>query len=145
MKFNWGTKIALLYIGFIGLIIFMVVKSFGEKYDLVTEDYYAKEIAFQSQIDDRIRTEELDRKLIVKTTSSALEIEFPHDKNTALKGSVNCFRPSDKSYDFVEQFEIDENLYSIPLSKFISGKYRLKMQWSSNDKDYYEEKIVIIP
>jgi hypothetical protein len=145
MKFNWGTKIAILYIGFIGLILFMVVKSFGEKFDLVTEDYYAKEIAFQSQIDDRIRAEELDRNLVVSTTGEELSIEFPHKKGTLVKGNINCFRPSDMKYDFEVPFEITESVYRIPLSRFISGKYRLKMHWSSEGKDYYEEKIVIIP
>ncbi len=41
---NWGYRVALLYISFAGLIIFLVTKSVNEKVDLVTPDYYAQEL-----------------------------------------------------------------------------------------------------
>ena len=51
MKWNWGTKIALSFVGFCGLMIFMTVKSFNTDFHLVTEDYYAEELQYQDHID----------------------------------------------------------------------------------------------
>jgi hypothetical protein len=144
MKFNWGTKIAILYIGFIGLIIFMVVKSFGEKYDLVTEDYYAKEIAYQSQIDSRQRAESLDRNLRVEQSKESLSIVFPHEDGTQITGTVNCFRPSNQSLDFEEKVDGTKNVFSIDKDRFKAGKYRVKVNWKADGKDFFTEEIVVI-
>lgn len=144
MKFNWGTKIAILYIGFVGLIIFMVVKSFGEKWDLVTEDYYAREIAFQSQIDSRQRAENLDESLLIKQTAEELTIEFPHEKGMVISGTVNCFRPSDQRLDFEEKISTSENYHAIEKSKLKTGKYRIKVSWRADGRDFFTEKIVVI-
>ena len=51
MKWNWGTKIGLFYSSFVLFILGMIFLSSQEQYDLVTEDYYAAEINFQSTID----------------------------------------------------------------------------------------------
>ena len=54
MKINWGTAIVLVFIGFISFIMYFVIKmNTNKKYehDLVTEDYYSKELAFQEEID----------------------------------------------------------------------------------------------
>jgi hypothetical protein len=48
---NWGYKIAITFILFGALIIFMVVKSFQQNIDLVTDDYYQEELKYQQQID----------------------------------------------------------------------------------------------
>ena len=41
---SWGTKILIVFILFVGGILFMVIKSSIQKTDLVTTDYYAKEL-----------------------------------------------------------------------------------------------------
>ena len=40
---NWGKKIAVLYIGFVIMIGFLVYKSTQQNTDLVSDDYYKKE------------------------------------------------------------------------------------------------------
>ena len=49
---NWGYKILLVYLIFILGILFMVFKSSTQKTDLVTTDYYAKELKYQEKIDE---------------------------------------------------------------------------------------------
>ena len=48
---NWGYKILFVYIAFIAGILLMVFKSSTQKRDLVTADYYAKELKYQERID----------------------------------------------------------------------------------------------
>ena len=52
LKISWGTKIATLYIGFVGLIILMVSMSMRQRVDLVSEDYYNRELAYQDKINE---------------------------------------------------------------------------------------------
>mgnify|MGYP003351831803 CR=1 FL=1 len=55
---NWGWRIVMLYGGFVVLILFLVYKTTTVKDDLVTPDYYAKELKYQEQLDKQKRTHE---------------------------------------------------------------------------------------
>jgi hypothetical protein len=144
MKWNWGTKIALLYSTFIAFILFMVYMSFGQRFDLVTEDYYAEEIAYQSTIDSKERAKKLDEEIRTYVESGMLRIVFPQ-KEALINGEVNCFRPSDEAKDFTVKIENHTGIFDIPLNRFVKGKYLLKINWELNSLNYYQEKTVIIP
>jgi hypothetical protein len=145
MKFNWGTKIGIVYTVFVLFILGMVYLAFGEKFDLVTEDYYAQEIAFQEKIDSKNRLNNLDKELNIKLESGELIIYFPHGVNTQIQGKVNCFRPSDENKDFEVKVNTTAAKQSIPLEQFVKGKYTLKIDWKAEDEHYYTEQIIIIP
>lgn len=145
MKVNWGTKIALTYSAFVLFIIGMVYLSFGEKFDLVTEDYYAQELQFQDKIDAKTRLDRLDEKLKTGIENGSLAIYFPHDSLAEIEGKIHCFRPSDESKDFVIEASPHQNKQLIPLERFSKGKYLIKIEWTSDQQEYYTEKTVIIP
>ncbi len=145
IKWNWGTKIALLYSSFVLFILFMVYMSFGQKYDLVTENYYAKELVFQNKIDGQERYKQLETPLKVEIVDQHLKITLPHAEKEKIIGKVDCFRPSDESQDFEFTFNTSENVIHIPLERFKKGKYLLKLDWAVLDTEYYTERTVIIP
>lgn len=144
MKWNWGTKIGLLYGVFVAFTIFMVYKAFGEKYELVTEDYYAQEIKYQETINSKQRADELDKNLLISVERNQLKVLFPQ-QNEKIEGSITCFRPSDESKDFTVEFKTTEDFYFIPLQKFSKGKYTLKLDWKVDETSFYKEQTVIIP
>jgi len=75
MKINWGTAIVLVFVGFISFILFFVVKmNTNEKYehDLVTEEYYKKELAFQKEIDAEQNAKNLKKDISVRKTAEGL-------------------------------------------------------------------------
>lgn len=145
MKFNWGTKIGIVYTAFVVFILGMVYMAFGEKFDLVTEDYYAQEIAFQEKIDSKNRHAALDNQLKIKVEEGNLVLYFPHEVGVKINGKINCFRPSDESKDFVEEVKSSSTKYSIPLKRFVKGKYTIKVDWKVDEKHFYDEQIIIIP
>lgn len=141
---NWGKGIAILYISFVVFIAFMVYMAFGEKYDLVTEDYYQQEIEFQSTIDKRENAKNLTSSLKVSINHSSVIIDFPQ-KNVVIEGMVNVFRPSDESLDFDHEFSSTKDQIEIPLKKFTSGKYLIKTEWKVDNNAFYQEETIIIP
>lgn len=145
MKFNWGTKIAIVYIGFVLFILGMVYLSFGEKFDLVTEDYYAKEIAFQEKIDKKSRLKALPENLKITIDENQLVVAFPHDEKLPISGKIICFRPSDQTKDFEEEIASEAGKHRIPLERFVKGKYLIQVDWKAEGETYYVEKTVIIP
>ena len=144
MKTNWGTKIAALYTAFVAFILFMVYLSVNQKFDLVTEDYYAEEIAYQSTIDSKTRADNLKQRLIISLDGKQLRLAFPH-QNQIITGNITCFRPSDESLDFKESVSTEDGTFFIPLEKFTKGKYILKVNWLVNDVSYYEEQTIVLP
>ncbi len=144
MKMNWGTKIAIFYSSFVLFIIGMVIMAFNQNYDLVTEDYYAQEIAYQDRIDHQTNTIDLNEKVKLFIKDRQLIIELPGKEDASFKGTINCFRPSDETKDF--DITIGKgSKQMIPLEKFIKGKYLIKMNWSAHNHTYYDEQVIVIP
>ena len=54
MRINWGTGIVLAFIAFISFIMYFVIQMNTDDradHELVTTDYYKKELAYQQEID----------------------------------------------------------------------------------------------
>jgi|SRR5690554_48173 len=145
IKWNWGTKIAILYSSFVLFMLGMVYFSFIQKYDLVTENYYAKELTFQDKIDSRERYKNLNQEMQIVIEGNMLSIIFPHLDSEIIEGEIACFRPSDIDKDFNLAINPTTNKQSIPLNKFSKGKYLLKIDWKVANQEYYTERSIIIP
>lgn len=141
---NWGKGIAILYTSFVLFIAVMVYMAFGEKYDLVTEDYYQKEIEFQSTIDKKENTNVLGNHLKIGIKGDDVLIEFPQEQYP-ITGSIHVFRPSDITLDFEEDFAIESNTIKLSLDKFKKGKYIIKTDWKVDEQAFYQEEAIIIP
>ncbi|MEQ1555036.1 MAG: FixH family protein, partial [Ferruginibacter sp.] len=69
---NWGYKILSFYALFVVGILFMVFKSSSQNTDLVTTDYYAKELKYQDKIDEQNRVSALTAPINYKLSNDSL-------------------------------------------------------------------------
>ena len=76
-KFSWGTGILIVIIIFMTLTITTVVYLMNQDVDLVTDNYYAKEIKYQQQIDRMNRTNEMDEELKINSEDGYIRLIFP--------------------------------------------------------------------
>ena len=67
MKLNWGYKILIVYLMFAAGMLTMVYLTTQENRDLVSDNYYEEELAYQEIIDQSSRTAKL---------SAAVEVEL---------------------------------------------------------------------
>jgi hypothetical protein len=141
IKFNWGTGITI----FIGLFLlvnaFVIYKSFQQKNDLVTEEYYPQGLEYQKQIDRFAKANALSSQIIISEDQQGLIITYPGDlKGKDIKGEVVFFRPSDEDADFHDSIRFDTSMMQrIPVDKFIKGKYIAKFFWEMDGKEYAHE------
>src|SRR6188768_1326970 len=97
---NWGYKILFVYIIFVLGILFMVFKSSTQKTDLVTSDYYAKELKYQEKIDEMNRVVALSAPVEYTIKDNLLIINFPADfAGKKLVGEAILYCPSDENKD----------------------------------------------
>ena len=147
MKFSWGTGIVLAFIGFMGFIMFFVIKANTDKkydHDLVTEDYYVKELDFQNDIDKQNNAKALLENISWAKTEKGLVIIFPeHLLTNSITGKVFLYRPSNKQLDFELPISLSDHNLLIPDKRLLDGRWNIKVDWQYNGKSYLYKKEII--
>lgn len=146
MKVSWGVKIAATYIIFVIGVLVMVLIFMNQDVHLVTDNYYAKELEYQNQIDKINRTNQLHEQLQIINQPSSINFIFPQQfKTDKVYGKIHFYRPSDQSKDFEIDISTDSsNSQIVRTEKFSKGVWRVKVDWGVNDNSYYNEKILLV-
>ncbi len=147
LKLNWGTRIAMLYIGFVALIAVMITLSMRQKIELVSDDYYDKELVFQTKIDEMNNANALSGKVDHSIEDNFFVIHFPTEfKDRVVSGNVLFFRPSDSSKDLKTEIKLDADLnQKIDLKSLSKGMYKMQVSWSVDNTPYFSEETIVIP
>nr|AOR51183.1 hypothetical protein [uncultured bacterium pAM1] len=141
LSMNWGTWIVISFIVFAAGTFAMVYISMSTRVDLVTDDYYEKELRYQEHIDLVKGTNALDGQVTLDLTDAMVRLKFPNiGTRDAYSGSIQFFRPSDKGSDFTLPVAVDSSYgQSVPAALFSKGLWRVKMSWIVGNQHYYSE------
>ena len=143
---NWGNRILLLYLGFVALIITLVVFSFSQKVDLVSPDYYARELNFESEIIKMKNEAALVEKPKVSLSNDQLLISFPSAfKEKNITGSVLVYKPSDANGDYTQAIDAIKGEVKIATHNFSAGMRKVKITWKVDSLYYLTESVIVIP
>ena len=137
---KWSYGIVLSFVFFMGFILFLVYRTMTTNIDLVAEDYYAQEIAYQEVIDGKNNYNELDTKLEVRQTSDSILLQVPG--SGVIEGKVLFYRPSDKQLD--QEMVLKDQQLSLSKSRFTSGHYVVKTTWKADSVSYFNEQSLFI-
>lgn len=139
-KFNWGTGIAVFYITFVIAMLTFVFWTTGNNGDLVTEDYYAEELVYQKTIDNKARANELVGEVSISSRIGRIDLKLPEGMNNrSIKGELFLYRQDDKRKDTKFQFEGSRLDFSFNSEKIVTGRWKAKLSWAAEGKDYYFE------
>ena len=146
IKFNWGFGIVVSFVLFALGTFVMVYISVSTNVDLVTDDYYEKELKYQQHIELVKSTSALEQNIGLDITASNIVLKFPNLASTgSYSGTVFFFRPSDKRGDFQKSVSLDSTYSQIfPIEKMKQGLWRAKIFWTVDKKEYYSELPIII-
>lgn len=136
---NWGKGIALTFVIFCTGMIAVVYRSFQEDVDLVTEDYYKEELAYQQKIDQAGQVRP-DAKLKLIQTQESIRFTFPDGQKPT--GQIHFYKPDNPDLD--KTFEISDRVMEVTKTLLTNGKYRVKVTWKSEGTTYYQEEILFI-
>ena len=147
MKLNWGTSIAIFYSAFVVVMILMVVRSSQNQMDLVQEDYYEKDMNYESFRTKMANSAEVADKVIVKFAidSDEVQLSFPPEMKD-LNGTMTFFRPSNKYLDKTYTLKLnEEGKMNIKAGRDLpAGLWKVKIDWSVEGKNYYKESNLVI-
>jgi len=145
---SWGNKIVIAFICFIGVISVMAYISVNQDVNLVAEDYYEEELAYEDQIQRIKNTNGLVNPIEFELNRQTLKAKFiyPQEiKKIFKKGSIQFFRDSDSALD--REFEMsmgDDDFQEIAINGFRTGLWTIKIRWESDQKEYYKELSLVL-
>lgn len=135
---NWGYKILFVYLAFVAGIIVMVVKSSSQKTDLVTTDYYAKELRYQDRIDAVNRTATLSAPLAYEVANQQLIIRFPKEfSGKQVTATVLLYCPSNEEKDISSEYSGSGENININIPQRNTGAHELQVNWKADGKEYF--------
>lgn len=146
MKINWGTGIAIFYTIFAVSMILVVIKSRDYDHSLVVEDYYQKDLEYQSHYDKLVNSQGLSQDLKIQfiKESSNVRFSFPTQLK-GVKGEIRFMRPSNKKIDFATTIILDaENQQELSAEELTPGLWKLQVDWQVAGKSYYTEQVLVL-
>ncbi|MCB0508135.1 MAG: FixH family protein [Chitinophagales bacterium] len=143
---NWGHKLLIGFLAFVFMIIGMVYVAMQQNIEMQDDNYYSKELAYQTVIDGKNNLKAMHDEVQINVNDTFVEISIPEAAATSVEnGKIRFLRPSDATKDVLLPLELDEqNTQKIPIQKFIKGTYSLQLSWTSKNLPYYFERSVYI-
>jgi hypothetical protein len=144
---SWSYRITILYLGFVGIIITLVTISSRHKEELVSKDYYARELKYQEHIDALANESALTESFTHKIIPAGILIIAPKSFTTLSKGSIVLFCPSDSKKDKSFHLRLNsDGEQLIPKESISAGIYKMQIAWSdkSGSKNYFKESVINI-
>ena len=146
MKINWGTGIVIAFVLFISFIGYFVVRmniDTRTDHELVTDNYYEKELIYQQEIDAQKATIEAGVNPKVARVDEGLLITFSEQfEPNQVFGEVSLYRPSNQLLDFNLPIKLSNTHMLIPDKKLVGGRWDLSITWTYKDKKFlYNEKL----
>jgi len=139
---SWGKGIFIFYSLFVVALLSVVYFSFTQDVNLVAEDYYTQEIAYEDQITRIKNTESLSEKPTVVLKNGYVELSFPKRINP--KGNILFFRPSDASKDRRLPIALGANgKQLLDFSTQQNGKWIVKLTWTHEESEFYQEFVIV--
>ena len=139
-KFTWGHGIVLALGTFIIFILSMIFyfTSTWKNSELITDDYYEEELAYQDVIDAKTLANQLPEKPKYIQDVTGIRIIFPADiNNSNAKLRIDLHRAEDQKLDVIREMTLDsQNSIFIPAALLAKGNYVLRVHWEKEAKDY---------
>lgn len=141
----WPYAIIASFVLFASYIGYMVQQTMRTSVDLVSDDYYQQELAYQQRMESVARTAALPApvQLHHNPATQQLTLQLPPSMaGQAVQGTLHFFRPSDKQLDFKLPFAPTGSPGQQLLStqKLRPGYWRLRLDFTAGSQQYFLEK-----
>lgn len=146
-KFNWGWGIAIFIGIFVISMLTMVFSTLDHRWELVTEDYYEKDLAFDQKAEKMRNGNVFSRNLSI-TPIGMQELEIRYKGFPAnVEGAIHFFRPSNAALDFQVPIQFAADFKQVVKSaKLKSGKWNVQFEWKdASGKEFFTEKTLVLP
>ncbi|MBS9766423.1 MAG: FixH family protein [Flavobacteriaceae bacterium] len=133
-----------LFMGYILQFVYKAMAMPEYNHQLVTTNYYQKELKYQSEIDKEKRAKQLKQDVIVTKNEEGLLIIFPDEfESKKITGIVELLRLSDEKADITLPVIVENHRLLIKDEKLIKGQYQITIDWEVNGQGYMLKKEIM--
>ena len=144
----WPLGIILTLAVFITGTVGLVVMACSQRVDLVSPDYYERELKYQGQIDRVERTHRAASQgsVAYDAAGKCITVSLPADQvSLAVWGSIELYRPSAAVMDHAVSLNPDaKGIQRLDASGLAPGLWRVRVSWTSEKQNYYLEQAVFV-
>jgi hypothetical protein len=128
----------------------LIVLACSQRVELVSADYYEKELKYQGQIDraERTRREASQASVAYDAGRQCITVSLPPGQGHGnVRGSVELYRPSAAAMDHAVKLEPDANgVQRLDAHAMAPGLWRVRVSWTAAQQNYYlEQKVIVGP
>jgi hypothetical protein len=128
----------------------LIVFACTQRVELVSHDYYERELKFQGQIDraEHTRRAASQASIAYDPAGKCITVSLPAAQaRQQVWGSVELYRPSAAGMDRAIRFEPDANgIQRVDATGLAPGLWRVRVSWTAEKENYYlEQKVVVAP
>lgn len=140
----WAVGISVVIGVFLVATVALVIYISQQHYDLVTTNYYEKDLGYQKEIEARKRTSALSDKprLELDRSAKVCNVVFPTGTDrAAVSGEITMYRISDAAHDLRQPLALDAaGRQFVSVSGLQPGQWIFKLRWTEGGLEYYLEE-----
>jgi len=144
----WPLGIILTLVVFFAGTVGLVVMACSQRVDLVSPDYYERELKFQGRIEQVERTHRAANQASVAydATGKCITVSMPANQaGHEISGRIELYRPSASGMDRAIQLAPDvKGTQRLDAAGLAPGLWKVRVSWTFERQDYFlDEKVVV--
>ena len=145
LTLNWGTGIAAVYTVFAAATSGFVAFAMQRPVELVSDDYYARSLAQDGQMQALRNAAALTRAPELQQHDGSVWLQLPPE-HAAAAGTITLYRASDARADRHEPLRLDETgRQRLRTDALLPGHWLVQVRWTSSGREFYVERPVVLP
>jgi len=143
----WPIAITGFFVIAILFIITFIAFAMRQREDLVSADYYEREVRYQSQLDSMNRSQTLAAQAVVtfEPAQQVIVVTLPAAQTQGATGNIHLYRPSDARLDREVPLALNaEGIQRLNAKELRDGLWKVRVKWSVDGKDYFVDQPVIV-
>lgn len=145
IKFTWGTGLLITIIIGVSFFVSFILFSLTQDINLVSEDYFPKEIAYSKKLERINNADKLSEKISLKKENNQIIISYPLNKVDNISGNILLYYVTSYRHDKTISIKPNKNAKQIILTNDLQkGRYYIKIEWEANGIKYFQEFKVTI-
>jgi hypothetical protein len=144
----WPLGIIVVCAAFVAGTAGLIVMACSQQVDLVSADYYEKELKYQGQIDRAERTQRDASRAAVAYDVAHQNITVslpPGQGRGTVSGNVELYRPSAAGLDRAVLLDPDASgVQRLDASALAPGLWKVRVSWTFEQRNYYLEQKVVV-
>lgn len=145
----WPLGIVIAFALFIAGTVGLIVLAAFQRPELVTQDYYERDLRYQQTYDSRARARALgtEAEVAFDAGSRCFRVHLPAWQGTALReATLHLYRPAAAEADRTVPLTLAaEGRCDVDARDLAPGLWRVRVEWKHADQSYLLERQIVIP